>query len=189
MEATKGGFFTPSHLTQIDLTTRSDGQFDTLIDIIFEDPNGKQWTAPAGTITDGASIPSVIASFFGGKLNREHLFAAIVHDAYCAEANTGGPSFQIESWEDTHRMFYHACIANGTNRIKAGTMYAGVRLGGPRWSLDGQNLTTLSRLDPEVIQAEMSYCKDWIEQEGDTLTLDDIDRWMAEREGLLLQSK
>ena len=180
------GQFMPSHLVEIDLIQRADGQFDTPVNIIYQDPNGKDWLAPAGTITDGASIPNLFAGFFGGKLNKEFLFAAIVHDAYCAIANEGGPSYQIETWQDTHHMFYHACLANGTNRTKASTMYAGVRLGGPRWSLQGEAFTDLSQVSAEVLQNEMAYCKDWIESKGDTLTLEEIDQWMTDREAGLL---
>ncbi|MEM9544669.1 MAG: DUF1353 domain-containing protein [Bacteroidota bacterium] len=181
------GSFTPSHTSTIDLISRKDGDFDTPVDIQFTDPEGKIWTAPAGTITDGASIPSLLAGFFGGKLNKNHLFAAIVHDAYCGQANAGGPSYQIERWQDTHRMFHKACIANGTRRVKANTMYAGVRLGGPRWPFNGESPNDLSRVDDSAIQAEMKYCQEWIESQGESLSLDEIDQWMDEREPFLLE--
>ena len=180
------GTFSPSHTTPLALIPRPDGQFDTPVTVAYRDPDGKVWTAPAGTITDGASIPSVVASFFGGKLNEEFLFAAIVHDAYCAHANEGGPVYQIERWEDTHKMFYKACLANGTGIIKANTMYAGVRLGGPRWPFNGEPCVDLSGCDEDVLRNEMEYCKSWIEAGGESLTLEDIDRWMEDREPALL---
>ncbi len=188
--ASENGFFSPSHTLSIDLIERPDGQFDTPVDVVYTDPNGKVWTAPARTITDGASIPSLISGLFGGKLNEEFLFAAIVHDAYCARANEGGPVYQVETWQDTHHMFYHACLANGTGIVKANTMYAGVRLGGPRWPFNGKACVDLSGCDEEVLRNEMDYCKSWIEAGGESLTLEDIDRWMEEREpALLAQSK
>ncbi len=184
---TENGHFTPSHSTDLKLIKRPDGDFDTPIEISYQDPNGKVWTAPAGTITDGASIPSLFAHFFGGKLNEKHLYAAIVHDAYCAIANEGGPVYQVERWEDTHRMFHKACLANGTERIKANTMYAGVRLGGPRWPFQGETFTDLSSVQENVLSEEMEHCKEWIESQGESLELDAIDQWMEDREKDLLK--
>lgn len=183
------GFFTPPSLTKDDLVERNDGDFDTPMVITFHAPDGKVWTAPTGTITDGASIPSLLAGFFGGKLNEDHLLAAIVHDAYCAEANEGKPSYQIERWQDTHRMFHAACLANGTSPVKANTMYAGVRLGGPRWPFNGESFNDLSQIDDQMIKYEMEYCKNWIEQEGESLSLKDIDQWMDDREEVLLKDQ
>ena len=183
----KIGTFAPSHKSEINLIKRNDGDFDTPITIEFQDPNGKIWTAPAGTITDGASIPSIFASFFGGKLNKKHLFAAIVHDAYCGRANANGPSYQIERWQDTHRMFHKACIANGTKRVKANTMYAGVRLGGPRWPFKNEPFNDLSMVDPKVMHQEMTYCKNWIEENGELLNIEDIDKWMDDREAEIMK--
>lgn len=115
-------------------------------------------------------------------MNKKHLFAAIVHDAYCGRANAGKSSYQIETWQATHKMFHSACIANGTRRVKANTMYAGVRLGGPRWEIAGEKFNDLSNVSPTVLKAEMEYCKNWIESEGENLTLQEIDAWMDERE-------
>lgn len=185
--ATTEGQFTPSHEQAPQMTKRPDGDFETTTDISFQDENGKIWTAPTGTITDGASIPGVLAGFFGGKLSENHLHAAIIHDAYCAGANEGGPAYQIETWQDTHLMFYHACLVNGKAPTQAKLMYAGVRLGGPRWSLAGEPFTDLSRVAPERLQAEMNYCKNWIEAGGDSLSIEDVDQWMKDRESLLLK--
>ena len=180
--------FAPHHTSQLKLQNRPEGDFSTAEEVIFHDSNNKVWRAPIGTITDGASIPGVFAGFFGGKLNREFFFAAIVHDAYCAEANTGGPVFQVESWQDTHLMFYDACIANGTSPTNAKVMYAGVRLGGPRWSLNGESFTDLSGVSEKRMVAEMQFCKDWIEANEDVLTIKDVDKWMEDREPFLLAS-
>ncbi len=184
----ENGSFSPSHKSELELIKREDGDFDTPIEITFQDSNGKIWTAPTGTITDGASIPSLFAGFFGGKLNENHLFAAIVHDAYCGKANEGGPSYQIERWEDTHHMFHKACLANGTSRIKANTMYAGVRLGGPRWPFENEPFNDLSHVEQSTLEDEMKYCKNWIEANGEDLSLEDIDKWMEDREHLLIKS-
>lgn len=181
--------FTPSHTNNLALIERKDGDFDTPVDIKYQDPNGKIWKAPVGTITDGASIPGLFKSFFGGRLNKAHLFAAIVHDAYCAGANAKSPLYQSERWQDTHRMFYHACLSNGTSRVAAGTMYAAVRLAGPRWPFPGETFTSLSEVEDNVLLEEMKRCEDWIISKGDSLKLEEIDAWMDAREQYLLEKK
>lgn len=179
--------FNPSPDTSFELIDRTDGYFDSSIAITYTDQKGKKWIAPEGTITDGASIPTLFEKFFGGRLNKDFLLAAIIHDAYCALANEKGSSYQIESWQNTHHMFYNACIDNGTDKTTAATMYAAVRLGGPRWSLNEKSVTSLQeRLSDSILIKEMEKCNYWIQSKGDTLTLDDVDKWMDEREKILL---
>lgn len=110
------------------------------------------------------------------KSIEKHLFSAIVHDAYCAEANKENPSYQTERWEDTHQMFYHACFSNGRSLTKASTMYAAVRLGGPRWSFKGEPFTDLSGVNKELLLNEMELCEKWIKSKGNSLTLEEIDK-------------
>jgi hypothetical protein len=122
------------------LMTRAAGDPNVLLlqdDFTFYDPAGKKWLAPKGTLTDGASIPQAFLSFTGGQLDAQYRDAAVLHDAYCAQANEKGPSFHIEKWEDVDRMFYNAMIVCGCDQTKAKLMYAAVYLGGPRW-LDPQ---------------------------------------------------
>lgn len=178
--------FTPSPTTALPLIERSDGYFDTSVKIRYQDPSGKVWKAPAGTVTDGASIPRLFKGFFGGRLNEEYLFAAIVHDAYCAAANVESPLYQSERWQDTHRMFYYACLNNGASRTKASTMYAAVRLAGPRWPFQGEPFTSLSNVEDSVLLEEMKRCEAWITSKGDSVTLEEIDTWMDNREQQLL---
>lgn len=182
----KENSFTPSPTTALALIERSDGHFDTSVKIRYRDPNGKVWKAPAETVTDGASIPRLFKGFFGGRLNEEYLFAAIVHDAYCAAANAESPLYQSERWQDTHRMFYNACLNNGASRTKASTMYAAVRLAGPRWPFQDEPFTSLSDVEDSVLLEEMKRCEAWIISKGDSVTLEEIDTWMDSREQQLL---
>ncbi|UOB16696.1 DUF1353 domain-containing protein [Abyssalbus ytuae] len=180
--------FNPSHTTLIDLIKREDGYFNVPVEINYRDPEGKIWIAPVGTITDGASIPSLFESFFGGKLNKDFLFAAILHDAYCAIANENATSYHTERWEDTHHMFYKACINNGTDITTAGIMYAAVRLGGPRWPFQNEPYINIyEKVEDSILIKEMKECKDWIISKGDTLKLKHIDEWMDEREKIFLK--
>jgi hypothetical protein len=88
----------------------------------YVDVRGVRWTAPSGTITDGASIPKglwiLYAPFTG--LFRE---AAVVHDHFCRARS--------RSWRLTHQMFYEAMRANGVSEVDAKTMWAGVFTFGP----------------------------------------------------------
>ncbi|MEM6697100.1 MAG: DUF1353 domain-containing protein [Bacteroidota bacterium] len=186
---TANGQFIPSHENQLKLLPKSETEFVTLEPISFEDNNGKLWTAPKGTITDGASIPKPLSGFFGGNTNKEHMHAAIIHDAYCAIANKEGSAYQIETWQATHLMFYYACLVNGKSPFQAKLMYAGVRLGGPRWSLRGEAFTDLSKVPDEKLQEQMYYCEKWIKESGDSLTIGEIDDWMEQKEASLLLSK
>lgn len=184
----KTHFFSPSHEDVLELIKREDGDFDTPFEIKYQAPDGKVWKAPAGTITDGASIPSHFTSLFGGKMNKKHLFAAIVHDAYCGEANQGKASYQVESWKDTHHMFYHACLKNGTDKTRASTMYAAVRLGGPRWSLNGEPVVDLSKVEKSKLMKAMQECITWIASKSGTVTLQEIDSWMEDMEMELIKN-
>jgi hypothetical protein len=102
-------------------------------DLVFYESADKEWAAPAGTLTDGASIPQAFLSLTGGQLSSKFRNAAIVHDAYCGRGNEAGASYHRAPWRNVHRIFYDACIACGAGRTKAKLMYAAVYLGGPRW--------------------------------------------------------
>jgi len=107
--------------------------FKTRNTLEFVDANGQEWIAPAGILTDGASIPPLFVSFIGNPRSKEFLNAATVHDSYCAESNRNGPYYHTAPWQEVHRMLYDALRVSGTPAIKAKIMYAAVYLGGPRW--------------------------------------------------------
>ena len=100
----------------------------------FIDGGGSTWTAPTGTLTDGASIPEIFVPLIGSPRSREFANAAAVHDAYCGVGNDDGPVYHSQPWELTHRMFYDTLIAGGTPEIKAKIMFTAVWLRGPRWN-------------------------------------------------------
>lgn len=87
--------------------------------------DGSVWDAPAGSIVDGASIPQVLWSFVGSPFTGDYFYASIVHDVAC-DART-------RPWRTVHYMFYQACLAGGTTRLRAKLMYLAVRNFGPRW--------------------------------------------------------
>jgi Protein of unknown function (DUF1353) len=93
----------------------------------YIDPRGVHWDAPAGYVTNGASIPPSLWAVVGGPFDGPYRDAAVLHDYYC-EA-------KLRSSDDTHRMYYEAAVARGTSENIASTMYAGIVFGGPKWEV------------------------------------------------------
>jgi hypothetical protein len=90
----------------------------------YIDSKGLIWDVPAGTETDGASIPSVFWLThppFTGKYRS----AAVIHDRYCRT--------QSRSWQDTHNVFFEAMLTAGVDERTAKVMWAAVYHFGPRW--------------------------------------------------------
>jgi hypothetical protein len=102
-------------------------------ELAFIDAKKRRWMAPVGTLTDGASIPQLALSVTAATSTGTVLSAAIVHDAYCGQLNSQGPSYRRASWEEVHRMFYEACLALGSSEARAKLMCAAVMLYVPRW--------------------------------------------------------
>lgn len=92
----------------------------------FQRPNGERWTVPKGTTVDGASIPQMFWSVFGGPFDGAYRNASVIHDFYC--------DVRIKPWEDVHRVFLEGMTVAGVNAINARLMYLAVYFGGPRWS-------------------------------------------------------
>lgn len=91
----------------------------------YIDSTDRRWTAPAGTVVDGASIPAAFWSLIGGPFSGKYRNASVVHDIGCDE--------MLASWEDVHWMFYEACRCAGVDEFQAKTMYYAVYHFGPRW--------------------------------------------------------
>ena len=143
-------------------------------DFVFIDSFGKEWVAPAGTRTDGASIPQAFLSVVGDKFNPAFLDAAVVHDAYCGSENAGGPSYQAASWQYVHYMFYEALLTSGVPEEKAKIMFTAVYMGGPRWGEDadqnilGRSNGELTTVVTDETVAEFEEMVNWIETDNPT---------------------
>ena len=87
----------------------------------YDDPDGRRWTAPAGSVVNGASIPAPLWSAVGSPYTGEYRRASIVHDVAC-----GDPGVDRR---EADRMFYFACLAGGCTAAQARLLYAGVRIG------------------------------------------------------------
>lgn len=91
----------------------------------YKDPKLRLWTAPTGSIVDGASIPQVAWSLIGGPFEGKYREASVIHDVACAERK--------QRWEDVHEAFYYAMLASGVEPTRAKVMYSAVYFFGPRW--------------------------------------------------------
>jgi hypothetical protein len=84
-----------------------------------------EWTAPAGTILDGASIPRAFWPLIGTPFRGRYRYASVIHDYHCVA--------HARRWERVHTMFYYACRASGTTEAQAKILYYAVYWFGPRW--------------------------------------------------------
>jgi hypothetical protein len=89
----------------------------------YTDSKGKEWIAPEGSVTDGASIPKALWTLIGGPFEGQYRNAAIIHDVVCQNHKT------LEERRSGDRMFYRACLAGGCSKRQSIHMYLGVRTG------------------------------------------------------------
>lgn len=162
----KNGTFSPTCIT-----LKEKDELKELVDnnLIFTDYEGVKWTAPKGTLTDGASVPRLALPITDGRWNREFLKAAVVHDAYCQKENkTICPDqYQKRPWQKVHRMFYDACLAGGTQTLLAQIMYAAVWIGGPRWNDPKQD--DWQEVSRDVLTLGFTGTRAWIKQNNPTI--------------------
>lgn len=132
----------------------------------FRDAQNREWLAPSGTLTDGASIPAIFVSIVGNPTAPEYVNAGAVHDAYCGVGNEGGAMYHNGRWQDVHRMFYDALVAGGTAKPRAQVMFAAVWLGGPRWNY----YYSMAAVPPPAMQQAMRDAKSYVEKNDPTLS-------------------
>ena len=86
-----------------------------LNDFWYDDRENKRWSAPAGSVIDGASIPASLWSFIGSPYTGEYRRPSVVHDVACDDPNIPR--------KDADRMFYYACLAGGCYLSSASPLY------------------------------------------------------------------
>jgi len=158
----------PVRLTErpVRVPTRAANFFRTEEVLEFVDNQGRTWTAPPRTLTDGASIPELFIPIVGDPRGSEFLNAATLHDAYCGIGNEAMGSFHARRWQEVHRMFYDTLIVGGTAEVKAKIMFAAVYLAGPRWDV---TVESVSGIAPSLKKAAMVKAKSFIEKENPDL--------------------
>jgi hypothetical protein len=154
----KRGQFLGELITQI----MEDGRNLKLVQpFSYIDSDGQQWNVPAGTVTDGASVPRafwIAYPPFTGLYRK----AAVIHDYYCQTRERG--------WRLTHKVFYDAMRSAGVDDVTARMMYGAVFYMGPRWGFGAQTRGPgAERLVGEQEQlAFMNRLEDWIKRENPT---------------------
>ena len=112
----------------------------------YIDSKGRVWDVPAGTQTDGASIPRVFWVThppFTGKYRA----GAVIHDHYCRT--------QSRTWQDTHNVFFEAMRTAGVDDRTAKVMWAAVHHFGPRWGPG-----VLKRGKPATVEEERQFVQE-----------------------------
>jgi hypothetical protein len=145
-----------------------DRKMRLLDDFAYVDPTGVEWTAPKGSIVDGASIPQVLWSVVGSPYTGEYRNASVVHDVACVKRD--------RAWQDVHRMFYDACRAGGVGEEKAKLMYAAVYHFGPKWAAGGASLFFMRTMP---VEKEFAQLKQFVEKENPSL--DQIEKFEPRR--------
>jgi hypothetical protein len=139
----------------------------------YTDPKGEVWVAPAGSVTDGASIPRYLWSLMGGPFEGQYRNASVLHDAAYEKKN--------RPWQDCDRMFYYAMRCSGVNAVEAKTMFYAVYKFAHHWKFpikrakpvkfEGQ---LVARAEPipraiPVNPTEINEARDWISNTDPTL--------------------
>jgi hypothetical protein len=120
--ATKWGYYSGEPVTR----WSPDGRNMILeTELRYTDPKGEVWVAPAGSVTDGASIPRYLWSLIGGPFEGQYRNASVLHDAAYEKKN--------RPWQDCDRMFYYAMRCSGVNALEAKTMFYALYKFGHHW--------------------------------------------------------
>ena len=144
----------------------NDGRNMTMLrDFAFIEPNGTtRWDARSSSVIDGASIPQWAWSIVGGPFEGKYRNASVVHDVAC--------DTKARPWKKTHRMFYTAARAGGTDMVRAKVMYGAIYHFGPRWPDPRLPLAYSLRQGDEN---DLARLRQFIEDRPD-VSLDSIDR-------------
>lgn len=119
-----GGYFEGYVVAEWLSEVGEDRKMRIVKDFTYVDLMGNQWTAPAGAIVDGASIPRIfwnIAEPFSGDYRN----ASVIHDWLCNSQQT--------TWKITHKLFAEMMKISGVPFWKRSIMAKAVLWYGPRW--------------------------------------------------------
>ena len=130
----------------------------------YVDARGSQWSVPAGTTVDGASIPRALWGVVGPPFTGKYRKASVIHDYFCQTMS--------RPWQEVHRVFFEASLVEGNTAYNARLMYGAVYAWGPRWELkDGKPVRTRETIRTPSDQ-DLQELGDWIK--GGDRSLNDI---------------
>jgi hypothetical protein len=89
--------------------------------------NNRVWQASRWSTTDGQSVPDFALGLLNIKrLDPDRLASAVIHDHYCIR--------RVHPSLLTHQVYHEMLLAQGERPDRALIMYAGVLIGGPKWT-------------------------------------------------------
>ena len=151
-----------------------DGRTMTVMsELSYTDPHGVIWDAPAGSVTDGASIPRYLWSLIGGPFEGQYRNASVLHDVAYEKHN--------RPWQDCDRMFYYAMRCSGVNAAQAKTMYYALYKFGHHWKFPIKRAKAVKYQGQLVARGEeipravpvnpllINQARDWISDTDPTL--------------------
>ena len=148
-----------------------DRDMELTADFAFVAPT-ERWDALAGSVVNGASIPSGLWSIVGSPFVGNYRRAAVIHDVYYR-------NHQGKTRKEVDDMFENAMLTDGVSTEQARLMYAGVRIGGgSAW--DAADATRVPKAAPEV---DWSDFEAWFESEGAELTKEALNDAIEKRFG------
>ncbi len=151
--------------------TGEDRDMELTADFAFVEPT-ERWEAPAGSVVNGASIPSGLWSIVGSPFVGDYRRAAVIHDVYYG-------AHQGKARKEVDEMFRLAMLSDGVSGKKTQLIYAGVRVGGgAAW--DAADLATRATVEPVVDWSEFEA---WFESEAAALSKEDLDDAIEARFG------
>jgi hypothetical protein len=136
------------------------------IDFAFYDPDGKRWSVPKGEPTDGASIPKVLWTVLGHPFDPDFINAAIIHDHFCRQADQSETrELRDKLRKEADVMFYYACKADGCSRVKAFSMFKGVRIGASMPWTPGARTEMIENEDVRILYSKLDKQKNIFEDD------------------------
>lgn len=127
----------------------------------FVDTNGVEWAVPKGTLVDGASIPRVLWSAVGAPYSGKYRKASVIHDYFC--------DTMTRPWQDVHKAFFEAALAEGNGETMSKMMYAAVYRWGPRWEYVNGKAKRVRKFLNIATPAELKKLWTWIQTENPSI--------------------
>lgn len=175
------GSFTGNVITQWSRERGPDRNMILMKDVYYTDPSSRVWSAPAGSVINGASIPQALWSTVGSPYIGDYRLASVIHDVACAQG---------VNRKEADTMFYYACLAAGCSHNRARVFYLGVRIGAKYASLILNTASTtlndsfftaddhlISALDNDMLYI-LKHAGNIINQLNDNITPEQMDRYI-----------
>jgi hypothetical protein len=97
--------------------------------VTYVDAAGIRWTAPKGSVIDGAFIPRPLWNIVGTPFTGAYRKASVIHEFSCR--NMSRP------WQEVHHVLLQAALAEGNDAFHSKLLYGAVYAWGPRWEMRG----------------------------------------------------